>query len=199
MTAKRLSILFVEDELNLAEIVKESLESRGFEVVHHPTATAALEAYYAYRPDILILDVMLPDADGFSLARQIRATDMDTPVIFLTSKSLPQDVVTGFESGGNDYLKKPFSMEELVVRIKALTSKSRTLFAEMASPDAPVAIGAAYSFHYQQATLRHQQATVALTAREAELIKLLLLNKNQVIDRKSILLHIWGNDDFYGP
>ena len=197
MTGKPTTILFVEDELNLAEIVKESLESRGFEVIHHATATAGLEAYYSQRPDMLILDVMLPDADGFAMARQIRATDMDTPVIFLTSKSLPQDVVTGFESGGNDYLRKPFSMEELVVRIKALTSKSRTLFAEMADPDAPITIGAQYSFHYHQTILRHKEKTVSLTAREAELLKLFLLNRNQVMDRKSILLHIWGNDDFF--
>lgn len=197
MKGRHTTILFVEDELNLAEIVKESLESRGFEVTHHATATAALEAYYSARPDILILDVMLPDADGFALARQIRATDMETPVIFLTSKSLPQDVVTGFESGGNDYLKKPFSMEELVVRIKALTSKSRTLFGEMADPDIPVMIGTQYAFHYRQAQLKRKEDTIPLTAREAELLKLFLLNRNQVMDRKSILLHIWGNDDFF--
>lgn len=197
MTGKRTSILFVEDELNLAEIVKESLESRGFEVTHHATATTALEAYYSHKPDIMILDVMLPDADGFALARQIRATDMDTPVIFLTAKSLPQDVVTGFESGGNDYLKKPFSMEELVVRIKALTSKSRTLFGDMTDLDAPVIIGTQYSFHYRRALLKHKEKNVPITAREAELLKLFLLNRNQVMDRKSILLHIWGNDDFF--
>jgi DNA-binding response OmpR family regulator len=197
MTDRRLNILFVEDELNLAEIVRESLESRSFQVTHLATASAALEAYYNQKPDILILDVMLPDADGFALARQIRATDMDTPIIFLTSRSLPQDVVTGFESGGNDYLKKPFSMEELVVRIKALTSKSRTLFREMADPDAPVIIGSQYAFHYRQALLKRNEATVSLTAREAELLKLFLLNRNQVMDRKSILLHIWGNDDFF--
>ncbi|NII25322.1 response regulator transcription factor [Pseudoflavitalea sp. X16] len=197
MTDRQLRILFVEDELNLAEIVRESLESRGFQVTHLATASTALEAYYNQKPDILILDVMLPDADGFALARQIRATDMDTPVIFLTSRSLPQDVVTGFESGGNDYLKKPFSMEELVVRIKALTSKSRTLFREMADPDAPVIIGSQYAFHYRQALLKRNEVIVSLTAREAELLKLFLLNRNQVMDRKSILLHIWGNDDFF--
>lgn len=197
MIGKQTNILLVEDELNLAEIVRESLESRGFAVTHHATATAGIEAYYSSRPDILILDVMLPDADGFALARQIRATDMETPVIFLTSKSLPQDVVTGFESGGNDYLKKPFSMEELVVRIKALTSKSRTLFGEIADPDIPVMIGTQYTFHYKQAFLKRKEDTISLTAREAELLKLFLLNRNQVMDRKSILLHIWGNDDFF--
>jgi len=197
MIPSPLQILFVEDELNLAEIIRESLESRGFQVSHYTTASTALEAYYQQRPGMLILDVMLPDADGFALARQIRATDMETPIIFLTAKSLPQDVVMGFESGGNDYLRKPFSMEELVVRIKALTSRSRTLFAEAAHPDEPILIGNSYTFHYRKALLRHQQKDIALTSREAELLKLFLLNRNQVMDRKSILLHLWGNDDFF--
>jgi DNA-binding response OmpR family regulator len=191
------TILFVEDELYLAEIVRESLESRGFAVTHHVTATAALEAYYSHKPHIIILDVMLPDADGFAVARQIRQHDMETPIIFLTSKSLPQDVVTGFESGGNDYLKKPFSMEELVVRLKALTSRSRTLFENAANLDKPIAIGEKYNFHYREAVLKQGELSVALTSREAELLRMFLLNKNQVMDRKSILLHIWGNDDFF--
>ncbi|HEY4061317.1 MAG TPA: response regulator transcription factor [Puia sp.] len=197
MTHRNLTILFVEDEPFLAEIVKESLESRGFDVVHHLTASAALEAYYTSRPDILVLDVMLPDADGFAVARRIRETDMEVPILFLTSKSLPQDVVTGFESGGNDYLKKPFSMEELVVRIRALTSRTRTLYGGAADFEAPVPIGTKYSFLYSQAILRAGAGTIALTAREAELLKLFLLNRNQLLQRKDILLHIWGNDDFF--
>jgi DNA-binding response OmpR family regulator len=196
MSSKR-TILFIEDEPNLAEIVRESLESRGFAVTHHTTGTAALAAYYSQRPDVILLDVMLPDADGFAWARHLRTTDMETPLLFLTAKSLPQDVVTGFESGGNDYLKKPFSMEELVVRIKALLSKSRTLIAENTPTDSPLPIGTQYTFLYHRAILQHRDQPIALTAREAELLKLFLLNRNLVMDRKSILLHIWGNDDFF--
>lgn len=197
MMPHSLHILFIEDELNLAEIVRESLASRGFTIEHHPAATAALEAYYRQKPDILVLDVMLPDSDGFALARHIRKTDSDTPIIFLTSRSLPQDVVTGFESGGNDYLKKPFSMEELVVRIRALTSKGRHLFEKDMAADAPVSIGPHYLFRYPHAVLIQEGTSIALTSREAELLKLLLLNRNQVIERKTILLHIWGTDDFF--
>ncbi len=197
MIHERITILFVEDELFLAEIVKESLESRGFKVIHQATASGALEAYYKSRPEIIILDVMLPDADGFALARQIRSNDMQSPIIFLTSKSLSQDVVTGFESGGNDYLKKPFSMEELVVRIKALTSTSRTLFGSSADFNAPTAIGTRYLFHYQSGVLKQNKNVIRLTSREAELLKLFLLNRNQVMERKAILLHIWHNDDFF--
>lgn len=196
MTNKRTTILFVEDELNLAEIVKESLESRGFLVDHYASATAALEAYYSCGPDVIVLDVMLPDGDGFSFARRIRSTDMDTPILFLTSRSLPADVVTGFENGGNDYLKKPFSMEELVVRIRALTSRSRTLFKASADSQAPASIGTKYVFDSRLNILKGER-DIALTAREAELLKLLLLNKNQVLERKAILLHIWNNDDFF--
>lgn len=197
MTQKTVNILFVEDELNLAEIVKESLESRGFAVHHQATAAAALEAYYSLRPDLILLDVMLPDADGFAVARQIRSGDPNTPIVFLTSKSLPQDVVTGFENGGNDYLKKPFSMEELVVRIRALTSQRRTLFTGVADGGTCTTIGARYSFHYQLGELKQGGVVTALTAREAELLKLLLQNKNQVVERRTILLHIWNNDDFF--
>lgn len=196
MTNKRTTILFAEDELNLAEIVKESLESRGFVVDHHATATATLEAYYSNRPDVIVLDVMLPDADGFAVARRIRSTDMDTPVIFLTSRSLPRDVVTGFENGGNDYLKKPFSMEELVVRIQALTSRNRTLFTASADSQTHTAIGTKYVFDSRLGILKGDRV-ITLTARESELLKLLLLNRNQVLERKAILVHIWNNDDFF--
>ena len=197
MTQKRATILFVEDELNLAEIVKESLESRGFAVHHHATAAAALQAYHSIKPDLILLDVMLPDADGFAVARQIRSADLQTPLIFLTAKSLPQDVVTGFENGGNDYLKKPFSMEELIVRIRALTSRGQTLFTSPAGKETQIAIGTCYSFHHHLGELVQGGQVIALTAREAELLKLLLLNKNQVVERSTILLRIWNNDDFF--
>jgi DNA-binding response OmpR family regulator len=197
MTNSHLTILFVEDEVYLAEIVKESLENRGFQVAHQPTASAALDTYYSRRPDIILLDVMLPDADGFALARQIRGTDPDTPIIFLTSRSLPQDVVTGFESGGNDYLKKPFSMEELIVRIRALTTRNRTLFGESTDFLTPIPVGGTYLFHYQSGALKYGDIVTMLTAREAELMKLFILNRNTVLERKAILLHIWGNNDFF--
>ncbi|MBL7757658.1 MAG: response regulator, partial [Chitinophagaceae bacterium] len=113
-------ILLVEDEANLATIIQESLGMRGFEVTICGHKSTGLETYYSLKPHLVILDVMLPDGDGFELARQIRNDNLQIPVIFLTSRSLPQDVVQGFESGGNDYLRKPFSLEELVIRIRAL-------------------------------------------------------------------------------
>lgn len=192
-----MTVLLVEDEINLAEIIKESLEARGFVVVHCSTAVKALDYYYAQKPGIVVLDVMLPDADGFAVASRIRNTDMVTPVLFLTARSLPQDVVTGFESGGNDYLKKPFSMEELVVRIKVLTSNTRTLYGTARPEEAVFTIGTCYVFHYHRCLLKNGEQEMAITAREAELLKLLLVSRNRVVDRAVILMSIWGNDDFF--
>lgn len=187
-------ILFAEDEVILAEIVKESLESRGFMVIHCETAQDTFDLYQEYSPDLIILDVMLPDADGFTVARQIRERDRNTPIIFLTSKSLPQDVVTGFESGGNDYLKKPFSIEELVVRIKALLGRGVVCKEDIRN--SIIAIGK-YSFNQPLQKLSIGDRFIDLTARETELLTLLLVNKNQMVERKKILIQLWGNDDFF--
>src|SRR5688572_18587636 len=107
---KPVKVLYTEDEESLAEIVRESLEAKGFQVCYAPTGAASYSLFMTESPDIILLDVMLPDTDGFALARTIRMKDQKTPILFLTSKSLPENVVTGFESGGNDYLKKPFSI-----------------------------------------------------------------------------------------
>lgn len=190
-------VLLIEDEVQLGQIVKDSLEMRGFEMLYAEDGREGLKLYHEHHPDVVVLDIMMPNMDGFSVTTEIRKEDKLTPIIFLTAKSQTADVVKGFELGGNDYLKKPFSMEELVVRLKALMSKSRTLFENGANMDAPITIGEKYSFLYREALLKQGDTAVALTAREAELLRLFLLNKNQVMDRKSILLHIWGNDDFF--
>ena len=196
MTSNNPKILFVEDEVSLAEIIKDTLESRRFEVVHVTTATQAVEAYHGIRPDIILLDVSLPDSDGYAFARFVRQTNVAIPILFLTSRSLPQDVIKGFESGGNDYVKKPFNIEELIVRIKALLSHNRTLFTQQDSEENKFEIGS-YSFYYRQAHLQKEGRRYPLTSREAELLKLLLLNKNQVLERSTILKQIWGADDFF--
>ena len=188
-------ILLVEDELVLAEILQESLQSRGFSVAHADTVKAALNQFYQYRPDIMVLDVMLPDGDGYAFARQIRNVDPEIPIIFLTSKSQVQDVVEGFESGGNDYLKKPFSIEELIVRVKALLGRQGVVTkAESATQTALVG---KYQFEYPAGVLKIFDHKRMLTTRESELLQLLLMNKNQLVNRKTILLNFWGNDDYF--
>lgn len=193
---KETTVLLVEDEPSLAEIVRESLQSKGFAVIHAPDAATAFAGYYAAKPDIIVLDVMLPDGDGFGLATRIRSTDRETPILFLTSRSASEDVVNGFESGGNDYLKKPFSLAELIVRIRSLLNRNRLIMQKDAAMQEPAAIGK-YTFHYPAGILRLAGASRTLTSRETEILQILLLNRNQMLDRKSLLLKLWGNDDYF--
>jgi DNA-binding response OmpR family regulator len=115
-----IKVLYVEDEIFLGKIVKESLESRGFDVMMEDDGAKVLEAFNSYEPDICVLDVMLPNKSGFTVATEIREANADTPIIFLTAKTQTEDVIKGFKTGGNDYIRKPFSMEELIVRIESL-------------------------------------------------------------------------------
>lgn len=188
-------ILFVEDEPVLAEIVRESLASRGFDILNVPTIAEAKHQYDQYNPQIIVLDVMLPDGSGFQFAKQIRNADMAIPIIFLTSKSLPQNVVEGFESGGNDYLKKPFSMEELIVRIKALLNKNNPVL--RSATDASVTELGQYTFQYPKGVLNIFGTARMLTTRESEILHLLILHKNMIINRKQLLINLWGNDDYF--
>ena len=118
-----IKVLLAEDEPALGQIVKESLETRDFTVIYCENGQEAYTAYVKEKPDVLVLDVMMPKKDGFTLAKEIRSENKTIPIIFLTAKSQAKDVIDGFEHGGNDYLKKPFSMEELIVRIKALLNR----------------------------------------------------------------------------
>jgi DNA-binding response OmpR family regulator len=189
-------ILFSEDEPALAEIVKETLAFNGFEVYHVLTAKETVALYHEIKPDVLVLDVMLPDGDGFSIAKQIRRSDARTPIIFLTSKSLPSDVVMGFESGGNDYLKKPFSMEELIIRIKALLSRDRLVIKPEQTSRQPISIGG-YKFLYPEGFLVLNGIQRTLTNREAEILQLLLLNKGGLLERNVLLNTFWSSNDYF--
>ncbi len=193
--SERNQILMIEDEPTLGEIIKESLESRQFIVKHFLTGEEGLSQFYINPPDLLILDVMLPDADGFALARQIRQTDLHTPILFLTAKSLPHHVVEGFESGGNDYLKKPFSLEELVVRIKVLLSRDRLLPAVESNRE-EIQLGSVI-FHWNKQLLQYENEQIRLSSRENELLKLLCISQNRVVERKTILLKIWNDDHLF--
>lgn len=188
----KIKVLLAEDEASLGMIVKESLESRNFEVFHAENGEEAFEFYQTKKPDILVLDVMMPKKDGFTLAKEIRAIDDSVPIIFLTAKSQTADVVEGFSIGGNDYLKKPFSMEELIVRVHNLLDRKKTQHKV-----ALVQLGD-YTFDFPKQQLAFKNdAIVQLTHREAHLLFHLIKNKNQVLDRSVILNHLWGTDDFF--
>jgi DNA-binding response OmpR family regulator len=185
------TIIFAEDEIALATIVIESLESRNFGIRYAENGRKALELYRAQKPDLLVLDVMMPVQDGFSVAREIRVTDKTTPIIFLTSKSQTSDVLDGFSAGGNDYLKKPFSMEELIVRINALLDRTK-----LTKLNQFISIGA-YEFNHIKQELRFEDTLIRLTHREAELLFHLAEKRNEILDRSLILKKIWGEDDFF--
>ena len=185
-------VLLAEDELALGSIVKESLESRGFEVILCGDGQAAWESYFQHKPDVIVLDVMMPKKDGFTLAAEIRKTDALTPILFLTSKGQSEDVVKGFGLGGNDYIRKPFSMEELIVRIKAQLDKQRL----RQSQSDWITLGN-YQFHANRQVLRIGKIETSLTARESQLLQMLLQNANEITDRTLILKQIWGADDFF--
>ncbi|HEV7781058.1 MAG TPA: response regulator transcription factor [Chitinophagaceae bacterium] len=187
-------ILYVEDELFLGKIVRESLESRGFEVIMEEDGAKVLELFKRSKPDICVLDIMLPNKDGFAIADEIRAIDEDVPIIFLTAKTQTEDVVKGFSLGGNDYIRKPFSMEELIVRIQNLLRNK---------PDDPQKIsgGSAtigkYNFQINRQLLSNGKEDRKLSFRESELLKILYENRSAIIDRKDILNLLWGNDSFF--
>lgn len=187
-------ILYVEDELFLGKIVRESLESRGFEVIMESDGGKATELFKKSQPDICVLDVMLPNKDGFTIADEIREIDEDVPIIFLTAKTQTEDVVKGFNLGGNDYIRKPFSMEELIVRIQNLL-RNKSEAPQKISSD-KVIIGK-YSFQVNRQVLNNGKEDRKLSYRESELLKLLYLNRDKIIDRKDILNLLWGNDSFF--
>ncbi len=187
-----IKILLAEDEASLGLIIKESLETRGFEVLHCKDGQEAYESYLNEQPELLVLDVMMPKKDGFTLAKDIRAVDDTIPIIFLTAKSQTQDVVEGFTIGGNDYLKKPFSMEELIVRIHNLLNRIK-----IQQQSDVIKIGK-YTFDFPKQTLQFEtNGSIQLTHREAHLLFHLIKNKNSVLDRSLILNKLWGNDDFF--
>lgn len=192
-TTENIKILLAEDEPALGMIIKESLETRNFSVTLCVNGEEAYEQYQKTNPQILVLDVMMPKKDGFTLAKEIRQENTKIPIIFLTAKSQTQDVVEGFSIGGNDYLKKPFSMEELIVRIKNLLDRS-----SLQKKTEIIQLGK-YTFNFKKQTLQFNQSDeiVTLTHREAHLLYNLYHTKNEVLDRSYILKKLWNNDDFF--
>jgi DNA-binding response OmpR family regulator len=187
-------ILYVEDELFLGKIVKESLESRGYTVWMETDGARVMALYKQSKPDICVLDVMLPNKDGFEIAEEIRRQDPETPLIFLTAKTQTQDLVKGFQLGGNDYLRKPFSMEELIVRLEnALRYKK---LGNSSEKQDEYVLGI-YRFHPARQVLREGKEERKLSFRESELLNLLIRHRDTILDRREILKLLWGDDNFF--
>ena len=192
-----INILLAEDERTLAMIIKDTLDGQGFHVTVADDGEEALRLYAVNKPDVLVADVMMPRMDGFELVRRIRKQDQQTPVIFLTARSAVNDVVHGFEMGANDYLKKPFGMQELIVRIKALLGRACTV-APQPEQVTRFTIGQ-YLFDAVIQRLTHVPTgnRVELSYRESEILRRLCLHPSEVVTSQSLLLELWGDDSFF--
>lgn len=189
----KVKILYVEDEPFLGRIVRESLESREFDVVMIAHGSEALDACERSNPDLCVLDVMLPGMDGYTIARKIRERNATLPIIFVTAKTQTEDVLEGFAAGGHDYVRKPFSIEELIVRINSLL---RLKQGNHRDSQEEVKLGK-YTFVPGKFELQLGGKTRKLSGREASLLQLLAGHRDSVISRKDILMKVWGDDSFF--
>ncbi|MBQ6745493.1 MAG: response regulator transcription factor [Bacteroidaceae bacterium] len=191
-----IKVLFVEDEQTLAMIIKDTLEAQGFVVQVAKNGEAGLRMFFEQKPDVLVADVMMPRMDGFEMVRQIRQSDRHTPVLFLTARSAINDVVQGFELGANDYLKKPFGMQELMIRIKALAGRLMPQTEINTIQQEWLVIGQ-YRFNPTLQRLQIADIETELSHRESEILRRLCENRNQVVNTQNILLELWGDDSFF--
>lgn len=189
MSKNDITVLLVEDELTLAMIIKDTLEENGFTIHTASDGEEGLHLFFELRPDVLVADVMMPKMDGFEMVRRIRQTDKQTPVLFLTARSAINDVVEGFELGANDYLKKPFGMQELIIRIKALMGKAFSFTETKVSSRFEIG---SYLFDPVAQTLLHAGVRQELSHRESEILKRLCENRNQVVNTQDVLLELFG-------
>ena len=187
-------ILLVEDDINLGLVISDQLRSDGYKVT---LCTDGAEAFKTFHDDVFhlcIFDVMLPKKDGFTLAKEIRKFNTEVPILFLTAKSMTEDKVEGFKAGGDDYLTKPFSIEEFQVRVKALL-KRVNIQTEQAD-EKIIQIGD-YTFDVENYSLTHNNLEKVLTKKEAQILRILYKFKNQVAPRELILNGVWGHDDYF--
>jgi DNA-binding response OmpR family regulator len=186
-----ITILYVEDELSLGKITNDTLKKNGFNVIWAKDGKEALEIILKSEIDIAVIDIMMPKLDGFNLVVEIRKNNNMLPILFLTARVLTEDVIKGFEVGGNDYMKKPFSIEELIIRIKELVKRNK-----ISNPLNTYLIGK-YTFNYIRMEIVLQDQKINLTHRENEIIKRLYLKANEIVSRTEILIDLWGDDSYY--
>jgi DNA-binding response OmpR family regulator len=187
--------LLAEDDENLGALLSTYLNSKGFQTKWVKNGEEAISYYHSFNNaiDFIILDVMMPDKDGFSVAKEIRLTDKKTPILFLTAKSMKDDKLKGFEVGADDYLTKPFAMEELIARIQAIMRRTGD---NSLVKDEKLSIGSLY-FDPNKSILYTKDGEKKLTTKENALLTLLVRNINEVLDRQATLRAIWGDDNYF--
>lgn len=194
-TKNKIKILIAEDDPNLGFVVKDSLEGEGYEVTLSTDGIHGLQQFQKAKYDICILDIMMPRKDGFSLAKDIRNLDEEIPIVFLTAKSLKEDVIKGFMHGADDYVIKPFSIEELSMRIKAILKRTNSEKGGETNRNS-FKIGQ-YQLDYLDLTLKGPSEERKLTRKEADVLKILSMNQNKLLTREILLNVVWGNDDYF--
>lgn len=195
MASDKAHIFYVEDDESLSFVTRDNLELNGYHVTHCADGKVAMKEIKNNKFDLCILDVMLPEVDGFTLAQEIRQRDEQVPIIFLSAKSMKQDKIQGLTIGADDYITKPFSIEELLLKIDIFLR--RTKYANVLRKPTPVSIGK-YHFDHKNLSLAYQnEQPETLTQKEADLLKMFYEHRNQVVKRSHILIQLWGKDDYF--
>lgn len=192
---KKASILYVEDDTTLLYVTKDNLELKGYSIDYCEDGIAALDKVNKRLYDLCILDVMLPKMDGFTLATKIREKNADIPILFLTAKSAMEDRIRGLQLGADDYITKPYSIEELVLKIEVFLRRSRIISTESKLP--VVFNLGKYTFNPANQLLTNGNTSRQLTYRESELLKFLAIHAGQIVKREDILMSVWGNDHYF--
>jgi two-component system, OmpR family, response regulator TrcR len=187
-------ILLIEDEPFLAKVIKDSLEQRSYKVTHVGDGRTAFRVFQEEIFALCVVDVMLPQIDGFTLVKKIRTLNSHVPVLFLTARTATKDVIEGYGTGGNDYLKKPFSLDELFLRVNELLRRDNSL---VSTVKAALSIGHYQFIPHKQLLLLANQEDIRLSHRETQLLQLLYDYKNRILARKQVLLTVWGDDNIY--
>ena len=188
-------ILYVEDDESLSFVTKDNLELQGYQITYCSNGEKAMEAIREQSFDLCVLDVMLPGVDGFTIAEEIRKSNADVPIIFLTAKSLKEDKIHGLRIGADDYITKPFSIEELILKIEIFLKRNKITSATSPEPTR-MELGK-YTFDYKNLELQNNGTTRTLTQKEADLLRFFIQNKNEVLKRAQILESLWGEDDYF--
>jgi len=189
------NILYVEDDVNLGFVTTDNLNMKGYSTEFCKDGKNGLETFKKGKFDLCILDVMMPEMDGFTLAREIRKINNDVPIIFLTAKTMKEDKITGFQTGADDYITKPFSIEELTLRIEVFLKRSRK--AEIGENQPSIFEIGNSKFSFTDLTLVCGKQKNILTMKEAELLRFFCLNKDKILKREDILRAVWGDDDYF--
>ena len=191
--AAKAKVLLAEDDASLGFIIKDALEEDGYEVVHCADGQVAIDRFGKNDFDICLLDVMMPNKDGFAVAKKIRSQTDLVPILFLTAKSMEEDKIKGFQSGADDYITKPFNMSELLLRMEVFLRRTKKMHSEKVQE---YQIGK-LKFSYTDLKIISDKGASSMTQKEADLLKFFCLHPNKVLKREEVLLNVWGKDDYF--